>query len=231
MLVQAPRQSIKGLRTTRELLVLHQEELNTYRTDKLWIALAIILGVIILASFDGKWVHIWALLGVLLMVATRVLKPGEVYGAVRWDVIILLACLFPLGTALENSGAAQWLADQLAVFGAHFSGYGLLTFLYLVTAILTEMLSNPAAVAVMLPIAVKVAKTLSLNPYALMYLVTFAASNSFMTPIGYQTNTMVYTAGNYRFFDFIKLGVPLTLTMLLVTPLAVILLYGLSPIN
>jgi di/tricarboxylate transporter len=225
LLIQGPRQSLRGLRTTRELLVLHQEELDNYRTDKLWIALAIALGVIICASFDGKWVHVWALLGVLLMVATRVLKPGEVYGAVRWYVIVLLAGLFPLGASLEKSGAAQWLADHLSSLGSHLNGFGLLSFLYLITALLSEVLSNPAAVAVMLPIAVKVAK--SLNPYALMYLVTFAASNSFLTPIGYQTNTMVYTVGGYRFFDFVRLGLPLTLTMVLITPLAVMLLYGL----
>ena len=97
---------------------------------------------------------------------------------------------------------------------------------YLATALLTEILSNSATVVLMLPIAVQVAKTLNLEPLAFMFVVTFAASNSFMTPIGYQTNTMVYGPGGYRFTDFVRIGAPLTLILSLVTPLMILILYG-----
>ncbi|HEY9863917.1 MAG TPA: SLC13 family permease, partial [Candidatus Obscuribacterales bacterium] len=165
--------------------------------------------------------------GVILMVITGCLKPGEIYGSVRWDVIFLLAGLIPLGIAMNKSGATQWLADTLVGLGGDLSGYWILLLFYIATSILTEILSNNATVVLMLPIAVKVAVALSLNPFAFMYAVTFAASNSYMTPIGYQTNTMVYSPGGYKFFDFTRVGAPLSIILAIVTPLLIIWLYGL----
>ena len=111
--------------------------------------------------------------------------------------------------------------------GGDFSGYVLLTLFFVITSLITEILSNNASVVLLLPIAVKVAETLNLNPYAFMFAVTFAASNSFMTPIGYQTNTMVYGPGGYRFTDFFKVGAPLNLLMAVVTPPLIIAFFGL----
>jgi di/tricarboxylate transporter len=128
---------------------------------------------------------------------------------------------------MENSGATEWLAKPLLAIGSNLSGYWILLFFYITTSILTSILSNNAAVLLMIPIGVQVAKALSLNPLAIMFAVTFAASNSFMTPIGYQTNTMVYSPGGYKFMDFVRLGTPLSLLMAIVTPLVIILLYGL----
>lgn len=229
LLLQGPKQSFIGLQTTRELLVLEERDVETLRQDKALIALTITLCVIIFAAFNLIPILVSALAGVLLMVMTGCLKPGEIYGAVRWDVIFLLAGLIPLGIAMDESGATQWLADNLVALGGSFSGYWILLFFYIVTCLLTEILSNNATVVLMLPIAVKVATTLGLNPYAFMYAVTFASSNSYMTPIGYQTNTMVYSPGGYKFFDFTRVGAPLTLILTLVTPLLIIALYGLSP--
>jgi di/tricarboxylate transporter len=226
LVVQGPKESFIGLQTTRELLVLEERDAETLRQNKAWIALAITLGVILVAAFDWIPILVSALLGVVLMVLTGCLKPGEIYGAIRWDVIFLLAGLIPLGTAMENSGTTQWLADRFVSLGGGLSGYWMLFCFYLVTAILTEILSNNATVVLMLPIAVKVAQTLSLSPLAFMFVVTFAASNSFTTPIGYQTNTMVYGAGNYRFLDFVRVGGPLTAILMLTTPMLVIWLYG-----
>lgn len=227
LLVQGAKQSLLGLQTTRELLVIEQKEPESLRRNKAWMAVVIILGVIIVAAFDWLPILVSALVGVMLMIVTGCLKPGEVYGAVRWDVIFLLAGLIPLGTAMENSGATKWLADNLMVVGGNFSGYWILLFFYVVTSLLTEILSNNASVVLLLPIAAKVAESLNLNPIAMMFAVTFAASNSFMTPIGYQTNTMVYTPGGYKFSDFFRVGAPLNLIMTIVTPLLIVWLYGL----
>ena len=227
LLVQGDKQSLLGLQTTRELLVIEQKEPEAIRRDKAWLAIAIILGVVLIAAFDLLPILVSALMGVVLMIVTGVIKPGEVYGAVRWDVIFLLAGLIPLGTAMENSGATKWLADNLMVLGGNFSGYWVLLFFYIITSLLTEILSNNATVVLLLPIAAEVAKALSLNPISLMFAVTFAASNSFMTPIGYQTNTMVYGPGGYKFWDFFRVGAPLNLLMAIITPLLIMWLYGL----
>ncbi len=228
LLVQGPKESFLGLQTTRELLVLEQRDVENLRQDKAWISIAITLGVILTAAFTPFPILVSSLAGVVLMVLTGCLKPGEIYGSVRWDVIFLLAGLIPLGIAMDKSGATQWLADSLLSLGGNLSGYWILLFFFVITSLITEILSNNASVVLLLPIAVKVAVSLNLNPYAFMYAVTFAASNSFLTPIGYQTNTMVYGPGGYKFTDFVRLGGPLNLIMMLVTPLLIVWLYGLK---
>lgn len=231
LLVQGPRQSVLGLQTTRELLVLEQKDVETIQTNKAWIAIAIVLAVILIAALeiDRLPILVTSLVGVILMIVTGCLKPGEIYGAVRWDIIFLLAGLIPLGTAMENSGANQLMVEKLVDLGGDLSGYWVLTFFYLITSFLTEILSNNAAVVLMIPIAAKVATTLGLNPYAFMFAVTFAASNSYLTPIGYQTNTMVYGPGGYKFLDFTRVGLPLNLILTICTPLLIVLIYGLKP--
>lgn len=228
LLVQGPKDSLLGLQTTRELLVLESRDVETLRRHKAGISVAIALGVILTAAFNLLPILVSALVGVVLMVLTGCLKPGEIYGAVRWDVIFLLAALIPLGIAMDHSGATQWLANIIVHLGEHFSGFWVLLAFYVATSLLTEILSNNAAVVLMIPIAVQVAQTLGLNPMAFIYGVTFAASNSFMTPIGYQTNTMVYGAGGYRFLDFVRIGAPLNLLMAIVTPILITVIYGLS---
>ncbi|MGL5083156.1 MAG: SLC13 family permease [Microcoleaceae cyanobacterium] len=229
LLVQGPRESFTGLQTTRELLVMEPKEAESLRLDKAWIAVTIILSVIVVAAFDWADILVSAMVGVILMVITGCLKPGEIYGSVRWDVIFLLAGLIPLGTAMKNSGTTEWLAQNLTVIGGNAPGLVVLIIFYLVTTFLTEILSNNAAVVLMIPIAAEVAKQLGLNPLAFIYAVTFAASNSYLTPIGYQTNTMVYGPGGYKFFDFTRVGLPLNCILTVLTPLLITWLYGLRP--
>lgn len=229
LLVQGPKESLKGLQTSRELLVMESRDVENLRPDKAWLAIAITLGVIVVSAFNWMPILVSALVGVGLMVVTGCLKPGEIYGAVRWDIIFLLAGLLPLGTAMEKSGATKWLASHLLSVGGNLSGFWVLTFFYIATTLLTEILSNNAAVVLMIPIAAEVAKTLGLNPLAFIYAVTFAASNSYLTPIGYQTNTMVYGPGGYKFLDFTRVGAPLNLILTILTPTLIVWLYGLQP--
>lgn len=228
LLVQGPTQSLLGLQTSKSMLVIDQKELKTLRRDKASIAVAIGLGVVAIAALNILPILVSSLIGVLLMVLTGCLKPGELYESVRWDIIFLLAGLIPLGVAMQNSGTTHWLAGNLVTLGSNLTGYWLLTFFFIITALITEILSNSASVVLLLPIAVEVANTLEFNPLAFMFVVVFAASNSFMTPLGYQTNTMVYGAGGYKFSDFIRVGAPLTILMTLVIPPLIIALYGLS---
>ena len=133
---------------------------ETLRPDKAWMAIAITLGVIVVSAFNWMPILVSALLGVALMVVTGCLKPGEIYGAVRWDIIFLLAGLLPLGTAMDKSGATKWLANQLLSASGNLSGFWVLVFFYIATTLLTEILSNNAAVVLMIPVAAEVAKTL-----------------------------------------------------------------------
>ena len=227
LLLQGPNESFLGLQTSRDLLFIGERDIETLRRDKAGIAVGIGLGVVLATAFGIMPILVSALLGVVLMVLTGCLKPGEVYQAIRWDIIFLLAGLIPLGIAMDKSGTTQWLAQNLVAIGGNFSGYWLLTFFYIVTVLITEILSNNASVVLLLPVAVEVAKSLNFNPMAFILVVTFAASSSFITPIGYQTNTMVYSSGGYRFLDFARVGAPLSLMMTLIVPPLIILLYGL----
>jgi len=227
LLVQGPKQSLLGLQVNRNLLVLTKRNLETLRRDKASIAIGICLGVVVSAAFNWLPILISSLIGVVLMVLTGCLKPREIYDAVRWDIIFLLAGLIPLGIAMDKSGATHWLANNLVGVAGNLSGYWVLTFFFIITSVFTEMISNNATVILLLPVAANVAETLSLNPMAFMLTVIFASSNSFITPIGYQTNTMVYGPGGYKFTDFIRVGLPLNLLMTIVVPPLIILFYGL----
>lgn len=227
LLVQGPKQSLVGIQTSRNLLLLEQRDLDTLRTGKANIALTIGLAVIVATVVTDYPILVTALAGVLAMVLTGCLKPGELYQAVRWDVIFLLACLIPLGTAMQNSGATEWLSTQLVQASGDLSSYWLLTLIYVLTVLLTAVLSNNASVILLLPIGAQVAQSIGISPLTVIFVITFAASNSFMTPIGYQTNTMVYAAGGYRFLDFLRVGGPLSLLMAIITPPLAIWIYGL----
>jgi di/tricarboxylate transporter len=226
-LIQGPKPSLTGIQSNADLLIINQQEINQHRREKAGIAIALGLGVVGLAALNVVPILVSALIGAILMVITGCLKPGELYSAVRWDIIFLLAGLIPLGIAMEKSGATQWLASGLASIGGGLSGYWVLTLFFVVTSLITEILSNNASVVLLIPIAAQVAENLSLNPLALIFAVTFAASNSFMTPIGYQTNTMVYGPGGYKFMDFVRIGLPLNILMAVVTPPLIIWIYGL----
>ena len=227
LLVSGPRQSLLGLQSNSDFMVTEQLAVERLRPERAWVAIAIMIAVVVIAALEWLPILVSAWIGVVLMLLTGCLKPGELYSSVRWDVIFLLAGLIPLGIAMENSGATQLLANQLASVGSGLSPYWVVTLLFIITSAVTEILSNNACVVLLIPVAAKLAESLNINPYALMLTVTFAASNSFMTPIGYQTNTMVYGPGGYHFTDFIKVGTPLNIIMAIITPPLIMLLYGL----
>jgi di/tricarboxylate transporter len=160
-----------------------------------------------------EWLPIVAssILGCIALVVFRCLEPDEVYEAVDWRVIMLLAGVLPMGIALQSSGAAGFLADRTLDLVGGWGPLAVLAAIYLLTATLTEFMSNNASAVLMTPIAVAAAQSIEANPTAFVVAVAFAASTAFATPVGYQTNTMVYSLGGYRFMDFVKIGVPLNL--------------------
>lgn len=218
LLLQCPRATVPGLQVSRDLLLVDESASNEDRRQSMPWAVGLMGLMLLLGVWRSDLLVVWALLAAAGMVMSRALTPQEVYAAVRWDVVVLLGALLPLAQLLNESGADQWVADQLLSLVGGWPPYAVLTLLYLVTALVTEVISNQAAVTLMLPLGLSFTQGLGLHPFAVMGVMVFAASNSFLTPIGYQTNTMVYAVGGYRFRDFLRLGLPLTLLLALLTP-------------
>lgn len=208
-----------GFIVTEEM---HQEE---FRRDKIPIALAIIAGVVVIAAL-GQPILVTSIVGCVLMVLTGCLKVNELHEAIRWDVIFLLAGIIPLGLALERTGGADFIAS-IATHSADFAPpLVVLSIFYLMTVTLAEFISHSAAVVVMVPVGIATAEGLGLDPRAFILASMFAASMSFSTPVGYQTNAMVYSPGSYKFFDFTKVGAPLSLLLAIMTPVYIYLFWG-----
>jgi len=218
LLLQTPRATLPALQVSRDLLLLDGAVEQDDRRDRLPWALGVTAAMLVLTLLRSDLLAVWALLAVTVLVMGRVLTPQEVYASVRWDVVVLLAALLPLAQLFSGSGADRWLVSLLAEQVATWPPYALLTALYLTTALVTELVSNQAAVSLMLPLGLSISHGLGVHPFAAMGVMTFAASNSFLTPIGYQTNTMVYSVGGYSFRDFFRMGLPLTLLLALLTP-------------
>jgi di/tricarboxylate transporter len=209
VMLSVPDRELADLRRDPALVVV--SERNEQRIDwyRALVSVAVMATVIGLAASGTMSIVEAALLGCIGLVLLRCLDPDEAYAAIDWRVIVLLAGVFPLGIAMRDSGLAAWIVDHtLAPLGA-FGPLAALAALYLVTAALTEMMSNNAAAVLLTPIALGTAESLGVDAKPLLIAVMFAASTAFATPVGYQTNTMVYSAGGYRFTDFVRIGLPL----------------------
>jgi di/tricarboxylate transporter len=211
LLVQGRRDRINLLRTDPNFLLLEPVALETRRTHKAPVALvvfAIMLGSVILG-----WLHISAaaVLAAVLMVLTRCLTMEEAYESVEWKSVFLIAGMLPMGIAMEKTGTAQFLADQIIAAVGGLGPQMIMIGLFILTTIITEFMSNAAAAVLVAPIAISTAVSLGANPHAFVMGVGIAASNSFLFPIGHQANVLVFGPGGYKFFDFTKVGLPLTL--------------------
>lgn len=175
------------------------------------LSVAIMIGAIALSAFGIMPIVASALLGCVALVVLRCLKPEQAYDGIDWRVIMLLAGVLPLGLALQNSGGADFIAQGALGFIGQQSPVLTLAAIYLLTSVMTELMSNNAAAVLIAPIAIAAAESMGIDSKPLLVAVAFAASTSFATPVGYQTNTMVYTAGGYKFNDFMKMGLPLNL--------------------
>ncbi|KMM36708.1 SLC13 family permease [Guptibacillus hwajinpoensis] len=157
----------------------------------------------------------------LLLFLFKFVSPGEIQNQIQWHVLLMIACSFGIGLALTNSGVATSIAHFLMNLASPYGLIAVLLSVYLLTNIFTEMMTNSAAAVLMFPIVVEVGKTMQIDLLPLAIIVAISASSSFMTPIGYQTNLIVYGAGGYRFKDFIKIGAPLTVIVMIVTVITV----------
>jgi di/tricarboxylate transporter len=229
LLVQATPESIDRLNINRDFIVAQEVERPDFRRKKIPVAVGIVAAVVGLAALTPIHIVVSALAGAVAMVVTRCLEPQELYDAVQWDVIFLLAGVIPLGVALQETGGADLLADLFVLAAPGLPAIVVLGLMYVVTALLTNVISNNASVVLMIPVAVEAGQQLGANPFAFVLAVTFAASTAFMTPVGYQTNLLVYGPGGYRFTDYLKVGAPLQAIFAVVTTLGIAFFWGLAP--
>ncbi len=209
---------------TAEEVRQQQEEMRpSWGGWQLRLAVAVIIGIIGLVTAGVMHIAVAGSLGAFILVAAGILTPGEAREAVDWNVIVVIGAALGLGQAMEVSGAAQLLGEGIVDITSALGPYGLLTGLVLATALLTNIVTNNGAVALMFPIALSMAESQNLDPRAMMIAITLSASMAFITPIGYQTNLMVYGPGNYRFLDFARVGgllqVLLWIAVIVITPL------------
>ncbi|GGM66954.1 SLC13 family permease [Halarchaeum rubridurum] len=228
-LVQAPPDSLSRLVQNEDFIVAHEFDDVTYRKEKIPHAVGIVGGVVALPALGVLPIVASALAGVVAMILTGVLKPNELYSSVEWNVIFLLAGVIPLGTALQQTGAAAVLGDTVATTATVLPAIGVLWVFYIATGLLTSVISNNASVVLMIPVAASAAQSIGASAFAFVLAVTFAASTAFMTPVGYQTNLFVYGPGGYRFSDFLRVGAPLQLLLSVVTVLGIAFFWGVRP--
>ncbi|MFD1512690.1 SLC13 family permease [Halomarina rubra] len=228
LLVQTTPDSLDRLAENRDFIVAREPETPAYRTDKIPLAVGIIVAVVGVAAVGLLDIVVSALAGVVAMLVTGVIRPNEVYESVEWNVVFLLAGVIPLGIALQNTGGAQLLGALVAMTGEYLPAIGVLWVFYVATSLITNVISNNASVVLMLPVAVDTAVRVGANPFAFVLAVTFAASTAFLTPVGYQTNLFVYGPGGYKFSDYARVGGLLQLLLSVLTVGAIVALRGLG---
>jgi di/tricarboxylate transporter len=216
LLVNGSSRELRQVHDSGELALLGTVDVPARRRRKLKYAVPIIIAVVLLAAFEIMPILVSSLVGVAAMFVTGCITPDEAYKDMDWMVIVLLGAIIPLGIAMQNTGTAQLLSTQLLGVTAPLGLFGVLASFYLMTSLLTELISNNAAAVVLTPIAIATGAALGVSPMPFVIAVMFAASNSFMTPIGYQTNTFIYGPGGYKFSDFVRVGGPLNLLLLVV---------------
>lgn len=211
LLFEVDEAHLELLREDKTFVLVSQVEMPVFRKSRMGIAVLIVAGVVGAAAAGIVPIIAGAIIGCCLMILSRCLTLEEAYAAINWQVIFLLAGVLTLGTALEKSGAARLLAGLLVDTVGILGPVAMVSALYLVTSLLTEMMSNNATAALLAPVAISAAQSLGVDSRPLLMAITFAASASFMTPVGYQTNTLIYGPGRFRYADFLRVGTPLNI--------------------
>ena len=217
LLIYGGRKELSKLANSSGFILLGEVEEQLVKVRFWWVSIISIIFTIFFAAVGLLPIIKGALLSVVILLALRIITPNEAYQSIHWQVIILIAALIPLGTVIETTGTASFIGDSIAqlvrLFSDSYQPYILLGITYLITMILTEVSSNTATAIIMTPIVLSLAAKMGIDARPLIFGVCFAASASFSTPVGYQTNLMVYGPGGYKFSDFIKVGLPLSFTL------------------
>lgn len=229
LLVEATKDTINRLKRNETFVLVSDVVFPKFRRKRTAYALLIIAAVIVVAALEILPIVIAAVTGCILLVITGCLTLEESYQAIEWKVIFLLAGALTLGVAMEKTGLARFIASQMVVALGAFGPWVILSAFYLLTMVFTETMSNNATAALLIPIAIVTAQSLGVDARPFIMAVTFAASASFMTPVGYQTNTLIYGPGHYAFRDFLRVGTPLNMLFWLIATWAIPVIWPFYP--
>ena len=218
LLVYGPSKKIASLSDGGNFIVLGKVQARLIKEKFWWVSIYVVLISIIFAAIGYIPIMKGAFLSVVILLSLKIITAQESYQSIHWQVIFLIAALIPIGIVIQKTGTADWIGNNISnfifLFSSELQPYVLLATIYFITMILTEISSNVATAIIMVPIAIAVSNQLGLEPRPFVFTVAFAASSSFITPIGYQTNLMVYGPGGYKFSDYIRVGLPLSLILL-----------------
>ena len=235
LLVYGPRDKIKELSETGNFIVLGEIEATLQKNRFWWVSLVVIISAVFLAALGLVPILKGALVGMIILLVLRVISTNEAYQTINWQVIVLIAALIPIGIVIQKSGTSEWLATAMnnlvEQFDPALRPVVMVSLIYLMTMILTEMASNAATAIIMTPIAISAAMQIGLDPKPFIFSVCFAASASFITPIGYQTNLMVYGPGGYKFSDYVKVGLPLAIFLWIMATFLIPVLWPFTAVN
>ena len=213
LLLEGAAEDIARLAVDMDVLEVNAPSERAFRRSHSPIALLALLGLVGLAAFQVAPIFLLAIVAVAVVLVTRCIDAEEAFGFVDGRLLVLIFAMLAIGAALEHSGAVVLIAGGLAPYLAILPGFLIVWAIYLLTSVLTEMVSNNAVAVVITPLAIGIAAQLGMDPRPLVVAVMVAASASFATPIGYQTNMLVYGPGGYKFTDFLKVGIPLNLSI------------------
>lgn len=233
LLILSPPDRLERLEESGDLRVLSEHEVHLRRQRLWWLVLLLLPAVILTAALGWIDIGAVALIGAVVLLLARVMTPEEAYRTMNWQVLIMIAAFVPVGHAFQVTGTADVLAHGLLAASAwapaDLAPFVILAMLYLLTSFLTQIASNSAAAVVVAPIALSLGPSLGVDSRPFVITVCFAASAAFVTPMGYQTNLMVYAAGEYRFADYARFGAPLSLLLWVLTVLLVPFLWSFTP--
>ena len=229
LLLEGAPDDIRRLAADVNLVDLNETTDKRYRREHAPLVLAVLAGIVFFSSFDVVPIQILAMLGVVVLLASRTIEPEEAWNSVSASLLVLILAMLVVGAALERSGAAKLVVDAISPWLATMPPLAVLFVLYFMTQIMTEILSNNAVAVIVTPLAIALAHSLGLDPRPLVIAVMFAATLAFATPIGYQTNTMVYGVGGYKFTDFTRIGLPLNIVTGVAACLAIPIFWPLVP--
>ncbi|WP_417620546.1 SLC13 family permease [Parasphingorhabdus sp.] len=221
LLVTGSSEDIHRMYQNPNLFGVGQTKIRAFRRDRAPIAIGALVAVVVLAALNIISLAVAAILAVGAILLARCIDAEEAWGSIDGNVLVLIFGMLAVGLGLQQAGSVELIVSEMTPYLREVPPWGLVFAIYIMSVIMTEIVTNNAVAIIITPIAIALGNDLGVDPRPLVIAVMFAASASFATPIGYQTNTLVYAAGNYRFTDFFKAGIPLTFGVGLSTCLAI----------